>query len=278
MKAVATRDVRKLLDVVEGLEYDPRRRAFAPSGLAALCELLGADWVSYLGRPAGGPGDTVEVEVGTRPFTGHSDALEAILEAHRHEHVLTTPAPADGVFLACDAPSQRTWRRTALYNEWCRETHIEPAARVFLSGGGAPFRRSLIIELADDAGRTFGERERTLLKLVRPWLLRPIAQADAVRERHRAFGLRPRELEVLDLVRDGLTNGEIAARLFISPATIRSHLENAFPKVGAHTRTEAIARLGGIEAPIHVDPADTAAGAWCSHVWWRFDGRPGSTW
>jgi DNA-binding CsgD family transcriptional regulator len=277
MEAVATCDVRKLLDVVDALEYDPRRRAFTPVGLAALCELLGADWVTYFDRAAGAPRDTVEVEVGTRPFTGHNDALEAFLDAHRHElALLYTSTPTDEVILACDVASERAWRRTALYNEWYRETHIEPAARVVLTGPGAPLRSALMIDLADDAGRTFGERERTLLRLVRPWLVRPIELADTARKRYRAFGLRPRELDVLSLVREGLTNGEIAARLVISPATVRKHLENAFPKIGAHTRTEAIARLGEVRAPLRIDPTD--AGEWCSHVWWQFDGYARSPW
>jgi DNA-binding CsgD family transcriptional regulator len=133
-----------------------------------------------------------------------------------------------------------------LYTEWCREVHVEPQAKVSLTPAGSSVSRSLMIDLADDTRRCFGHRERTLLALVRPAFLRPIAQAEAARARHRALGLTPRELEVLGLVRDGLTNGEIATALVVSPGTIRTHLENAFAKVGAHTRTEAIARLGEI--------------------------------
>jgi DNA-binding CsgD family transcriptional regulator len=65
--------------------------------------------------------------------------------------------------------------------------------------------------------------------------------ADAVRRRQRAAGLTARELEVLAVVREGRTNGEAAAQLFVSESTVRKHLEHASAKLGAHTRAEAVA-------------------------------------
>ena len=256
MPAVSVREVRALLDIAGGIEYD-LRRGFAPEALTALCELLGADWVTYCERPWGPlTGFTVVVEVGTRPYSGHTDALEAILYAHHDEFALgLSPAPDGGVVLLGDTSTDRAWRNTTLYNEWCREVHIEPQAKVALAASGSPVSRCLMIDLADDADRTFAHRERTLLKLIQPAFARPIALAEAARQRHRALRLTPRELEVLGLVRDGLTNGEIATELFVSPGTIRSHLENAFAKLGAHTRTEAIARLDEIGRP---PPAELA--------------------
>jgi DNA-binding CsgD family transcriptional regulator len=55
--------------------------------------------------------------------------------------------------------------------------------------------------------------------------------------------LTRREREVLSLVADGLTNSEIADRLWIAPSTVAKHLEQAYPKLGVHSRTAAIARL-----------------------------------
>lgn len=46
------------------------------------------------------------------------------------------------------------------------------------------------------------------------------------------------ERQVVDLVADGLTNPEIAERMFISPRTVQSHLTRAFPKVGVSSRRE----------------------------------------
>jgi len=56
----------------------------------------------------------------------------------------------------------------------------------------------------------------------------------------RARALTTREREVLEIVAQGLTNGEIAQRLWISPGTVRRHLENAYAKLGLHTRTAAV--------------------------------------
>jgi DNA-binding CsgD family transcriptional regulator len=247
VQAVSLREVRLLLDVAGALEYDPRR-GFAPAGLGALCELLEADWLTYFERPrAAGSRFTVVTHVGPLRYAGRSDALEAIFWAYQHEFVLGNAlAPKDGVVLIGDVAT-RAWRRTAFYNEWCREVlHAEPQAKVCLSATGAPCDRGLIVDLADHAGCSFGHRERTLLELIRPAFLKPIALAEATRERHRELGLTRRELEVLGLVREGLTNGEIARKLFVSPGTIRSHLEHAFAKLGAHTRTEAISRVAEI--------------------------------
>jgi DNA-binding NarL/FixJ family response regulator len=47
-------------------------------------------------------------------------------------------------------------------------------------------------------------------------------------------------MEVLSLVREGLTNAEIAQHLVVSTTTIRKHLENIFGKLGVHTRTAAV--------------------------------------
>ncbi|HLL40229.1 MAG TPA: tetratricopeptide repeat protein [Rubrobacteraceae bacterium] len=52
-------------------------------------------------------------------------------------------------------------------------------------------------------------------------------------------GLTPREVEVLGLVATGLTNAQVAQRLFISPRTVQRHLNSVFHKLGVSSRTAA---------------------------------------
>lgn len=54
--------------------------------------------------------------------------------------------------------------------------------------------------------------------------------------------LSPREAEVMDLVADGLSNGEIAAALFISQKTVKNHVNSLFAKLSVGTRSQAIVR------------------------------------
>lgn len=58
--------------------------------------------------------------------------------------------------------------------------------------------------------------------------------------------LTPREREILAWVARGNTNPEIARILWVSPSTVRKHLENVYSKLGVRTRTAAVTRSLGL--------------------------------
>jgi len=54
--------------------------------------------------------------------------------------------------------------------------------------------------------------------------------------------LSERELEVLKLIADGLSNPEIARKLFVAISTVKRHINNIYAKLNVHTRTQALAK------------------------------------
>jgi LuxR family maltose regulon positive regulatory protein len=122
----------------------------------------------------------------------------------------------------------------------------EGYVRLFVDEG-APLARLLYLAAArklapEYAGRllsAFPENEWTPVTppQTQPEIIEPLSQ---------------REIEVLQLIAEGLTNREIAQRLFLSPYTVRAHASNIYGKLSVRNRTEAVdkARALGILPPI----------------------------
>lgn len=67
------------------------------------------------------------------------------------------------------------------------------------------------------------------------------AEPFAVNEaRLRELGITPREREILELIATGLSNREIAERLFVSENTVKTHSSRLFDKLSAKRRTQAV--------------------------------------
>lgn len=61
-------------------------------------------------------------------------------------------------------------------------------------------------------------------------------------DRMAVLGITPRELEILERIAEGLSNREIATRLFVSENTVKTHSSRLFEKLGARRRTQVVQR------------------------------------
>lgn len=81
------------------------------------------------------------------------------------------------------------------------------------------------------------------LRQIRPQriLQRMVADSGEDATHRNRYDLTPREVEILGHASSGLKTTTIAQRLFISSQTVRNHFKNIYPKLGVHTRSEAVA-------------------------------------
>lgn len=111
---------------------------------------------------------------------------------------------------------------------------LPTVSRDLTTGRGTYTLRGLLLP---PGGEAFGEASLITVSLAAPPAL---PDADAVRLRH---GLTKREAEVALLIAEGLSNAEIADRLFVSSHTARHHVENVLGKLGLTSRAAVATRL-----------------------------------
>ena len=81
--------------------------------------------------------------------------------------------------------------------------------------------------------------ERVLVPVSQPGLAGPFVPDEKKRD---DLGITRRELEILGLVAEGMSNREIASKLYVSENTVKTHCARAFDKLGAARRTQAVQR------------------------------------
>ena len=287
------------------------QNAFPAHLLESLRTLIGSDVASYseLDR------------VGERVLAGQSvgdldgdDPGEDVFWALRHEWPTCSYEDRTldfGVHKLTDFVATRDLKRLQIYNDLFRPWRVEHEISVGLPAKLTHTKLFLFFTGPDRPD--FDERERTILELLRPHLIRhhqhlhmrrraaaalaaletsdqplilldahgraefatprarrllssygfdlgDISHIDPLRvrsihsdvlllEERRPLGLTPREREILTLVAEGRTNAQIAAALWISPATVGKHLENAYARLGVTNRIAAIRLIEDQERP-----------------------------
>jgi len=78
-------------------------------------------------------------------------------------------------------------------------------------------------------------------KVITVEVAQPVDQPFTLNEKRRQeLGITPRELEILELLAAGMSNREIAGKLYVSENTVKTHCSRAFDKLGAKRRTQAV--------------------------------------
>jgi DNA-binding NarL/FixJ family response regulator len=114
--------------------------------------------------------------------------------------------------------------------------------RAVVSLGGADFDLPGVLSRDAGASQIDAAIRAVAAGLIVRWPDAMDAGFGAMRETDGHALLTPRELEVLAALAEGMTNKAIARRLNISLHTVKFHVESVFRKLGARTRTEAVAK------------------------------------
>ena len=118
-------------------------------------------------------------------------------------------------------------RTALLYGEWLRRARRKNEARMRLRGALDTFERLGAAPWADRARGELGAAGGVLPE--------PGPAPAAVDAR---AGLTPQESQIVRLAAEGLSNKDIAARLFLSPRTVEAHLRSIFRKLGITSRRQ----------------------------------------
>ena len=143
-----------------------------------------------------------------------------------------------------DVVDMRAFRKTELW-ELVHGDEMPHAIQMRFPGA----RKTKLVLEVDRSGRNFSSRDVLVVEMLRPSLIayeayRGLAWMGAGPHDASPNALSPRENEVLDSVAQGASNAQIAERLWISPGTVKKHLDNIYVKLEVTSRTEALARTG----------------------------------
>lgn len=245
---LARADLDAILRFLSEADASGSDDAYGPIVLEQLRRLIPCDEVGYQ-----------EADVTARRFTD-AEAVEHEEEDARYWAL--GPCPITQYRLRTgdvtairmsDVLGPRRFQELPIYREYFRPLGVAHMLDLGLSPLASSYR-SLILFRGPDVP-DFGERERAMLELLRPHLRAREARATLmalVAGRIRSLEdegasddlqLTPREREIVAMVAAGQTNAQIATNLWVSPATVKKHLENVYLKLGVGSRAAAASKV-----------------------------------
>lgn len=175
-----------------------------------------------------------------------------------HDHpsfrFAATPAPPHAIRLTDHFPSRAEIDATRYYQEILRPIGLEYEMTLLLD---TPLGQRLGLSVAR-AKTDYRDSEVRLLTRLGPHLQRAFHHAQLLAQLRGAQGraatwrevnLTPRESEILRWAATGRTNASIAELLGVGPATVKTHLEHIFAKLGVKNRAAAVAALRDLPPP-----------------------------
>jgi DNA-binding NarL/FixJ family response regulator len=162
------------------------------------------------------------------------DAFEAAVN-HRPtvilmDHMLPDGSGSDAIpKIKAELPDTKVIMVTGMDNDAVLLDSVVAGCSGFVSKGSAPSEVLAAIRLAARGDAVLPDRLSALLPRIKNQQGRGL------------FELTQREVQILRLLAQGLTNREIADSLFISLNTVRNHVQRVITKLGAHSKLEAVA-------------------------------------
>lgn len=231
------------------LSVDPVQRAMAHA-LALLTTVVPASLaVCFTLSPRSEPSDAVVFAPRQEELPGQAT----------YEHYLREIEPVDPLAprnIADTSVSVLTSRNVVdadSYRRCLHEHGIRCVAALYLRKGGRIVSGLYLLRRLD--APDFSAHELVVLRRAQPLIEQ--AYTGACRQYRKAVdplatsGLTPRQIAVAELVGSGATNAEIARALYISPATVKTHLTRVYAKLGVRSRMQlaALLRRGSPQPP-----------------------------
>ncbi|MGV9344902.1 response regulator transcription factor [Streptomyces spiralis] len=183
------------------------------------------------------------IEVVGSAGDGH-EAVELVAELAPDVVLMDLRMPrCDGVEATRRIRSEHPGTQVVVLTTYADDESLFPALRAGARGyltkdaGGDEIVRAVESVLSGDAGLSPSIQRRLLERLSEP---EPSSAPESAPAADAPDGLTTRECEVLVLIAEGLTNQEIARRLHVSTATVKTHINNLFAKAGLKDRAQAV--------------------------------------
>lgn len=257
MERLGQRDLESSLSYVRELYALGDPEGFKRHVLATISDLVPSDLTTYNELDLRTSENVWEWEPVPSDFSELTEAFSVHMEENACIAYFRRTGDGRATKIS-DFLTQRELRNLGYYSEYLRRAGLE--YRMSMTIPKPP--HSVIALALGRSTKDFSERDRRLLDLLRTHLAQahdntttlarlrrePAAPMPARRTllssgSLQRLGLTNREADILLGIGRGQTNKQIAARLYVSPFTVKTHLQHVYRKLAVRSRTEALSRV-----------------------------------